>query len=302
MTWAIVGAALSSAVGGAAAAGGAAAGAAGAAGAVGAGAAGAGALGAGAGALGSGALAGTAAGTIGAGGAAGAVGSLGAGGALSAGSVLGSGSLGATGSSILGSGAGGALASGGGKAALGGSYGGLLQPMSSGANLSGAELLQAKGMLGGGTTSTGPSLGSMLNKAPTHSQDIMGMQNPTTRLPSNPTGWRQHLINRTPLGDFPGEGAFNSSPLQMSPNDAMNPSLFSGRGLNYYSDQLTPSNDTMMKAYLGSKLLGGDKKQQQRSAPAISAPGRAGNPSAMMMRQPVGLLGGGRPQRRSFRR
>ena len=298
MTWAVIGGALSSVVGsvGAGAAG------AGAAGAVGAGAAGAaGAVGAGAaGALGSGALAGTAAGTIGAGGAAGAVGSLGAGaaggGALSAGSVLGSGSLGATGSSILGPGAGGALATGGGKAALGGSYGGLLQPMSSGANLSGAELLQAKGMLGGGTTSTGPSLGSMLNKAPTHSQDIMGMQNPTTRLPNNPTGWRQHLSDRTPQGDFPGEGAFNSSPLQMSHNDAMNPSLFSERGLNYYS----PSTKTMTNAWLASQLLGGDKKQQ-RSAPAISAPGRAGNPPAMMMRQPVGLLGR-RPQRRSFRR
>ena len=69
--------------------------------------------------------------------------------------MLGSGSLGATGSSILGPGAGGALASGGGKAALGGAYGGLsnpvpsglLQPMSGGTNLQGAELLQGQGMM-----------------------------------------------------------------------------------------------------------------------------------------------------------
>jgi hypothetical protein len=147
-------------VGGAAAgaAGAVGAGAAGALGAGAAGAAGAGALGAGAGALGSGALAGTAAGTIGAGGAAGALGSTATGAlgsSLSAGSVLGSGSLGATGSSILGPGAGGALASGGGKAALGGAYGGLsnpvpsglLQPMSGGTNLQGAELLQGQGMM-----------------------------------------------------------------------------------------------------------------------------------------------------------
>jgi len=153
MTWAAVGVALTSVLGttGTAALGTAGAGALGTAGAGALGAGAAGAAGAGAaGALGSGALAGTAAGTIGAGGAAGALGSTATGAlgsSLSAGSVLGSGSLGATGSSILGPGAGGALASGGGKAALGGSYGGLLQPMSGGTNLQGAELLQGQVMM-----------------------------------------------------------------------------------------------------------------------------------------------------------
>jgi hypothetical protein len=280
MTWAVVGAALTSVVGttGTAAVG----------------TAGAGALGtAGAGALGSGALAGTAAGTIGAGGTAGAVGSLGAGGALSAGSVLGPGSALAGGSTAAGAGVSGGLLSGTGTKLLSGApsgTSGLLKAegMMMPESLSGAQSLEGLS----GYNPGGASLDSMLNTTPT--QDVMGMQR---TLPNNPTGWRQHLSNRTPQGDFPGVGASNSSPLQMSHNDAMNPSLFSERGLNYYS----PSTKTMTNAWLASQLLGGDKKQQ-RSAPAISAPGRAGNPSAMMMRQPVGLLGGGRPQRRSFRR
>jgi hypothetical protein len=66
-------------------------------------------------------------------------------------------------------------------------------------------------------------------------------------------------------------------------------------------ESLAPSDEAITNAWLVSQASGGDKKQQ-RPPPGISAPGRAGNPSAMMMRQPVGLLGGGRPQRRSFRR
>jgi hypothetical protein len=274
MTWAVVGAALSSVVGtaGAGAVGGAAAGAvgAGAAGAAGAGLAGAagagaaGALGAGAagaagagaaGALGSGALAGTAAGTIGAGGAAGALGSTATGAlgsSLSAGSVLGSGSLGATGSSILGPGAGGALASGGGKAALGGAYGGLsnpvpsglLQPMSGGTNLQGAELLQGQGM--------------MMPESMQGSTYLSGEPGSTWSALDGESSWM-------------------------------------------------PSNDTMQKALLASKVYGALKpkqqQKQQRPYPTISAPRFAGAPKAMSRRSPIragGLLGSGRLGSRSY--
>jgi len=209
----------------------------------------------------------------GAAGAAGAVGSLGAG-ALSAGSVLGSGSALA--------GAGGALGTGAAGAGLG--------------TLTGAGVGAGGSLLG--STATGPMLGSALSGS-----SVLG---PSSALAQTGTGSilgnsvQGGLLNGTQLGGaemLQGQG-------MMMPNSLKGSTFLSGEPGSSWSgldESWMPSNDTMMKAYLGSKLLGGDKKQQQRSAPAISAPGRAGNPSAMMLRQPVGLLGG-RPQRRSFRR
>jgi hypothetical protein len=152
----------------------------------------------------------------------------------------------------------------------------------------------AAGLLGGGAAPATTAGGLGTFSAPGVFNPMAGSLGSQLAAPS--TGALGLTGNSTALGMLTPSSLSGSAALQGLPGVAApSAGLFGGlEGL-----MSMPSNDTMMKGLLGSQIF---KSMTPQSKPVQPGPINRGQRAAPFQpRQPI-MLGGGRPQRRSFRR
>jgi hypothetical protein len=153
------------------------------------------------------------------------------------------------------------------------------------------------GLMGGSAIPSSATTGLPSSPIPFSTPPTGGLGEFMASVNGAPVGGASSATSGGPLGNFLGSTSGYGNNFLGAPSGSM----FGGMSNLARGDVsgMMPSNDTLMKGLLGSQIF---KSMTPQSKPTKSGSINRGQRAAPFQpRQPI-MLGGGRPQRRSFRR